>query len=130
MAETRVKANAATDDPWGDSVVSILSVNRYSLERTFHSLEYLRGQGLVWDQSGNGRQVPRAGSPCCFVLDGNIDPGGCPEGHGIPVQPKPPERRSLACSMHCCHHCQPCVVPSAVQDAAPDRACQRILSLS
>jgi hypothetical protein len=40
-------ANLATDDLWGDLVVSILSVNRYSLERTYSSFECLREQGLV-----------------------------------------------------------------------------------
>ena len=81
-------------------------------------------------EGGNRGQVPRAGSSCCLLLDGNIDPGGRPEGHGIPVQPEPPERRGLACSMRGCHCRQPGSVPSAVQDSAPDRACQRILSLS
>src|SRR6266478_4999668 len=50
-------------------------------------------------ESRNRGQVSRATSCCRFLLDGNINPGGCPEGDGIPLQPEPPERRSLACTM-------------------------------
>lgn len=36
----------ALSDPWEDLVVSILSVNQYSLERTYRCLDGLREQGL------------------------------------------------------------------------------------
>lgn len=35
------------DDPWVDLVVSILSVNQYSLERTYGALEGLRRENLT-----------------------------------------------------------------------------------
>jgi len=37
----------AKDDAWEDLVVSILSVNQYSLERTYQALAGLREQGLL-----------------------------------------------------------------------------------
>jgi hypothetical protein len=39
--------------------------------------------------------------------------------HGISLQPEPPKRRSLACSMRGCRCRQPGLVPSAVQDTSP-----------
>lgn len=51
-------------------------------------------------------------------------------GHGIPVQPEPPKRGGLACSMCGCHCRQPCFIQRSVPDSTPDRACQCILSLS
>jgi hypothetical protein len=35
------------DSPWDDLVVSILSVNQYSLERTYESMPQLREQGIT-----------------------------------------------------------------------------------
>jgi len=46
MAEQDPKTKPAVDDPWEDLVVSILSVNQYSLERTFTSIAGLREHGL------------------------------------------------------------------------------------
>jgi hypothetical protein len=46
MAEQEPKTKAAVDDPWEDLVVSLLSVNQYSLERTYESIKGLREQGL------------------------------------------------------------------------------------
>lgn len=58
MSEKEAKTKAAADDPWEDLVVSILSVNQYSLEHTYRSIDGLRKQGLFdperlmrWDQS-------------------------------------------------------------------------------
>src|SRR2546421_12171822 len=34
------------DDPWEDLIVSILSVNNYSLEKTYSTVETLRREGL------------------------------------------------------------------------------------
>src|ERR1041384_1101122 len=56
------------DDPWEDLVVSVLSVNNYSLERTYKSLAALREQGLVdprrleqWDQVEIASRLKAAG---------------------------------------------------------------------
>jgi len=46
MAEQEPKTKGATDDPWEDLVVSLLSVNQYSLERTYESIKGLRDQRL------------------------------------------------------------------------------------
>jgi hypothetical protein len=46
MREQEPKLKPAIDDPWEDLVVSLLSVNQYSLERTYESIEGLREQGL------------------------------------------------------------------------------------
>lgn len=46
MPEIEPKTNLTADDAWGDLVVSILSVNQYSLERTYRSIDGLREQGL------------------------------------------------------------------------------------
>jgi len=46
MQEKKPDPKLAKDDAWEDLVVSILSVNQYSLERTYQSLEGLREQGL------------------------------------------------------------------------------------
>jgi 3-methyladenine DNA glycosylase/8-oxoguanine DNA glycosylase len=51
MVKKDRKAMTAADDPWEDLVVSILSVNQYSLERTYQSIEALRKQGLFSPQS-------------------------------------------------------------------------------
>lgn len=56
MSESSSRANAL-DYPWDDLVVSILSVNQYSLERTYGLLQGLREQKVTdpsslacWDQ--------------------------------------------------------------------------------
>jgi len=46
MKETKLAGKLAIDNPWEDLIVSILSVNQYSLERTYRCLEGLREQGL------------------------------------------------------------------------------------
>ncbi len=58
MGEKEQKTKAAIDDPWEDLVVSMLSVNQYSLERTYESIAGLREQGLFnpqkltqWEQA-------------------------------------------------------------------------------
>jgi len=60
----------AIDDPWEDLVISMLSVNQYSLERTYRSREGLREQGLFdpenlmrWDQD---QVVDRLKSAGCY----------------------------------------------------------------
>lgn len=47
----------APDSPWGDLVVSILSVNQYSLDRTYNSIRGLREQGLA-DPGSLSRWTP------------------------------------------------------------------------
>jgi hypothetical protein len=47
MKETELERKPAIDDPWEDLVVSILSVNQFSLERTYRCLDGLRDQGLL-----------------------------------------------------------------------------------
>lgn len=56
------------DNPWEDLVLSILSVNQYSLERTYESIEGLREQGLFdpqrlmeWDQTHIAERLKAAG---------------------------------------------------------------------
>jgi len=58
----------AVDDVWEDLVVSILSVNQYSLERTYSCIDGLRQQGITnpenlirWDQSEIARRLVAAG---------------------------------------------------------------------
>src|ERR1035441_2872807 len=47
MQEREAEHKPAIDDVWEDLVVSILSVNQYSLERTYQSIQGLRKQGLL-----------------------------------------------------------------------------------
>jgi hypothetical protein len=47
MSESELEPKRTGDDAWGDLVISILSVNQYSLERTYRSLVGLSDQGLV-----------------------------------------------------------------------------------
>jgi hypothetical protein len=61
---TKVQA----DNPWEDLVISILSVNQYSLERTYQSVEGLRNKGLFdprrlikWDQKEIADRLKSAG---------------------------------------------------------------------
>jgi len=56
------------DNPWEDLVISILSVNRYSIERTYRSIDGLRKEGLFdprrlmnWDESEIGERLRSAG---------------------------------------------------------------------
>jgi hypothetical protein len=46
MQDKKSEPGSAKGDAWEDLVVSILSVNQYSLERTYQALEGLREQGL------------------------------------------------------------------------------------
>jgi hypothetical protein len=46
MQEKKPAPKPVKDDPWEDLVVSILSVNQYSLEHTYQALEGLRTEGL------------------------------------------------------------------------------------
>ena len=68
MKETKLARNSASDNPWEDLVVSILSVNQYSLERTYRCLEALREQGLLdpnklmrWGQADIVNRLKSAG---------------------------------------------------------------------
>jgi hypothetical protein len=45
LSRDHIKRDLA-DDPWEDLVISILSVNQYSLERTYRSIDGLRKEGL------------------------------------------------------------------------------------
>ena len=47
MHEREHIAKVLDDDPWEDLVISILSVNQYSLEHTYRSIDGLRKEGLV-----------------------------------------------------------------------------------
>lgn len=56
------------DDTWEDLVVSVLSVNQYSVERTYSALEGLRASGLFepsnlvkWDVDEFVRRLKAAG---------------------------------------------------------------------
>jgi hypothetical protein len=69
MAEEEPKTEGAVDNPWEDLVVSVLSVNQYSLERTYESITGLRQQGLFnptklehWD---HGEVVARLKAAGC-----------------------------------------------------------------
>lgn len=70
MSQKEPQSNPVVDEPWEDLVISILSVNQYSLERTYSSLEGLRKQGLFdpknlmrWDQD---QVVDRLKSAGCY----------------------------------------------------------------
>lgn len=43
----RPTGTSAIDDPWADLIISVLSVNQYSLDKTYGALEGLRAQGLL-----------------------------------------------------------------------------------
>lgn len=69
MKEKKLEGETAIADPWEDLVISILSVNQYSLERTYRCLEGLREQGLL-DRNklmhwGQADIVNRLKSPGC-----------------------------------------------------------------
>jgi hypothetical protein len=56
------------DNPWEDLVISILSVNQYSLEHTYRAVDSLRKEGLFdpgclmkWDQNEIVDQLKSAG---------------------------------------------------------------------
>lgn len=58
MADQNRATNPTIADVWEDLVVSMLSINQYSLERTYRSLRGLREQGLFdpknlmrWDET-------------------------------------------------------------------------------
>jgi len=64
MSETE----AASDNPWEDLVISLLSVNQYSLEQTYRVIDTLRDQGLFnpsnlmnWNQLEIGQRMKLAG---------------------------------------------------------------------
>jgi hypothetical protein len=68
MRETKLAGKPAIDNPWEDLVVSILSVNQYSLERTYPCLAGLREQGLLdpnrlmrWGQADIVNRLKSAG---------------------------------------------------------------------
>jgi hypothetical protein len=63
-----IQRHVTADDPWEDLVVSLLSVNQYSLEKTYRHLDGLRKQGLFlpgnlsrWDQKEIVRRMKAAG---------------------------------------------------------------------
>lgn len=56
------------DNPWEDLIVAILSVNNYSLEKTYSAIETLRGEGLFhpenlvrWTSKEIGTRLRRGG---------------------------------------------------------------------
>jgi hypothetical protein len=68
MPEMQHSTRKRVDNPWEDLVVSILSVNQYSLERTYLSIEGLRREGLFdpqhlmsWSQSEILERLKAAG---------------------------------------------------------------------
>ena len=68
MAQEPQKTKPAIDDPWEDLVISMLSVNQYSLERTYESIDGLRAEGLVdprkftrWEQEEIVERLKSAG---------------------------------------------------------------------
>ena len=69
MTEQEPNSKSAADNPWEDLVVSLLSVNQYSLERTYASIEGLREQGLTdpakWTEWVHGDFVARLNAAGC-----------------------------------------------------------------
>jgi len=68
MAQEKSKRKVRAEDAWEDLVVSILSVNNYSLEQAYRLLPGLREQGLSypsnlirWDLSEIGKRLVAAG---------------------------------------------------------------------
>jgi 3-methyladenine DNA glycosylase/8-oxoguanine DNA glycosylase len=68
MSEKQPETRRPTDDPWEDLVIGILSVNQYSLERTYRLVDGFRTQGLFqpenlmrWDPSGIVDRLKSAG---------------------------------------------------------------------
>jgi|ERR1039458_7073655 endonuclease III-like uncharacterized protein len=68
MPQKEPSNKPAIDDPWEDLVISLLSVNQYSLEHTYRSLDGLREQGLFdpknlvrWDQDQVADRLKSAG---------------------------------------------------------------------
>ena len=66
---------AARDNPWEDLVLSILSVNQYSLEKTYSHIEGLRQEGLVepenlksWTREQIALRLRRAGFDRGFFM--------------------------------------------------------------
>ena len=62
------KATKPSDDVWGDLIVSILSVNQYTLDRTYQVLDGLRAAGLFdpknlvkWDKTECIERLKSAG---------------------------------------------------------------------
>lgn len=62
------KRDIANDDPWEDLVVALLSVNQYSLEKTYENVDGLRTQGLFspknlasWDKEEILRRLKAGG---------------------------------------------------------------------
>lgn len=68
MPDKQLESRVSTDDAWEDLVISILSVNQYSLERTYRSVDGFRKQGLFdpgnlmrWDPSDIVDRLKSAG---------------------------------------------------------------------
>ena len=68
MPEKKHIGRVQADDPWEDLVISILSVNNWSLEQTYRSIGGLRKEGLVdprslvkWDQTEIVERLKSAG---------------------------------------------------------------------
>jgi hypothetical protein len=75
MNATKLAGKPAIDNPWEDLVVSILSENQYSLERTYRCLEGLREQGLLdpnklmrWGQADIVNRLKSAGCDRGFFM--------------------------------------------------------------
>lgn len=65
---SELRTDTIGEDPWEDLVLSILSVNQYSLERTYRSTDGLRKaelfdprQLMLWDQSEIVERLRSAG---------------------------------------------------------------------
>jgi len=69
---TNTGRSGAPEDPWEDLVVSILSVNQYSLERTYASLEGLRREKIT-DPLNLGRWEPEE-------IETRLKAAGCDRG--------------------------------------------------
>jgi hypothetical protein len=68
LAEKEHIGSALANNPWEDLVISILSVNQYSLEHTYRSVDGLRNKGMFdprflmkWDQTEIFEQLKSAG---------------------------------------------------------------------
>ena len=72
----------------------------------------------------HGRQVPGPGGAGRHLLDGDVRPTS-PRGHGVPVQPQPPQRRDVTGALRVRGRRQPGPHPRSLPVAAPDAAGER-----
>ena len=72
MEKPELRAKVVIDNPWEDLVLSLLSVNQYSLKRTYESIESLRDVG-IFDPENISRWAQSEFIAC-------LTAGGCDRG--------------------------------------------------